>query len=146
MTISYYIPHHQNITNHLYYQLTSSQIIKNVAERRQPSKDSVLTMHKWIEQHFDKRMLRNNKGSAPMCYHNQAVCTFIFSPTLTFKYDAVCNFKSWYRHRLLDKYNNATAITLIACFPSLRTYDQRYTAHHITYDQSSSAHYIYAAP
>lgn len=51
------------------FRVTSSQIIKTAAERRLPSTDSVLTMLKWIEQHFGKRLPRDTNGSAPMSYH-----------------------------------------------------------------------------
>lgn len=51
------------------FRVTSSQIIKTAAERRLPSTDSVLTMLKWIEQHFGKRLPRDTNGGAPIPYH-----------------------------------------------------------------------------
>lgn len=51
------------------FRVTSSQIIKTAAERRLPSTDSVLTMLKWIEQHFGKRLPRDTNGVGPLTYH-----------------------------------------------------------------------------
>lgn len=40
------------------FRVASSTIIRTAAERRLPSTDSVLTMLKWIERHFGKRLPR----------------------------------------------------------------------------------------
>ncbi|KAI5711313.1 hypothetical protein M8J76_000490 [Diaphorina citri] len=40
------------------FRVTQSQIVKTAAERRLPSTDSVLTMLKWIERHYCKRLPR----------------------------------------------------------------------------------------
>lgn len=42
------------------FRVASSNIIKTSAERRLPSTDSVVTMLKWVERHFNKRKPRNN--------------------------------------------------------------------------------------
>jgi trehalose 6-phosphate synthase/phosphatase len=42
------------------FRVAQSQIVKTSAERRLPSTDSVLTMLKWIERHFGKRLPREN--------------------------------------------------------------------------------------
>lgn len=40
------------------FRVAQSQIVKTSAERRLPSTDSVLTMLKWVERHFGKRLPR----------------------------------------------------------------------------------------
>lgn len=42
------------------FRVAQSQIVKTSAERRLPSTDSVLTMLKWIERHFGKRLPRDD--------------------------------------------------------------------------------------
>lgn len=42
------------------FRVAQSQIVKTSAERRLPSTDSVLTMLKWVERHFGKRLPRND--------------------------------------------------------------------------------------
>lgn len=42
------------------FRITHSQIVKTSAERRLPSTDSVLTMLKWVERHFGKRLPRED--------------------------------------------------------------------------------------
>jgi len=46
------------------FRVTHSQIVKTSAERRLPSTDSVLTMLKWIESHFGKRLARYDSVSS----------------------------------------------------------------------------------
>lgn len=50
------------------FRVTSSQVVKTAADRRLPSTDSVLTMLKWIERHFGKRLpsIENGNGN---CFH-----------------------------------------------------------------------------
>lgn len=53
------------------FRVAQSQIVKTAAERRLPSTDSVLTMLKWVERHFGKRLPRedsigNLANSLPM--------------------------------------------------------------------------------
>lgn len=40
------------------FRVAQSQIIKTSAERRLPSTDSVLTLLKWVDRHFSKRLPR----------------------------------------------------------------------------------------
>lgn len=42
------------------FRVAQSQIVKTAAERRLPSTDSVLTMLKWVERHFGKRLPRED--------------------------------------------------------------------------------------
>jgi len=42
------------------FRVAQSQIVKTSAERRLPSTDSVLTMLKWVERHFGKRLPRDD--------------------------------------------------------------------------------------
>lgn len=42
------------------FRVAQSQIVKTSAERRLPSTDSVLTMLKWVERHFSKRLPRED--------------------------------------------------------------------------------------
>lgn len=42
------------------FRVAQSQIVKTSAERRLPSTDSVLTMLKWVERHFGKRLPRED--------------------------------------------------------------------------------------
>ncbi|XP_065223860.1 uncharacterized protein Tps1 isoform X2 [Planococcus citri] len=42
------------------FRVTQSQIIRTAAERRLPNTDSVLTMLKWVEKHFSKRLPRQD--------------------------------------------------------------------------------------
>ncbi|XP_018915964.1 LOW QUALITY PROTEIN: uncharacterized protein [Bemisia tabaci] len=49
------------------FRVTQSQIIRTVAERRLPSTDSVLTMLKWVERHFGKRLPRGNSYGNNLC-------------------------------------------------------------------------------
>lgn len=42
------------------FRVTQSQIVRTAAERRLPSTDSVLTMLKWVERHFSKRLPRQD--------------------------------------------------------------------------------------
>jgi len=42
------------------FRVAQSKIVKTSAERRLPSTDSVLTMLKWIERHFGKRLPRED--------------------------------------------------------------------------------------
>lgn len=42
------------------FRVTQSQIVRTAAERRLPSPDSVLTMLKWVERHFSKRLPRQD--------------------------------------------------------------------------------------
>ncbi|KAG8253792.1 alpha,alpha-trehalose-phosphate synthase (UDP-forming) [Homalodisca vitripennis] len=51
------------------FRVTSSQIIKTAAERRLPSTDSVLTLLKWIERHFSKRLPRDMHINGANTYH-----------------------------------------------------------------------------
>jgi len=53
------------------FRVTSSTIVKTAAERRLPSTDSVLTMLKWIERHFGKRLPRASEanGNGTSAYH-----------------------------------------------------------------------------
>uniref|UniRef100_A0A1B6M5T0 Uncharacterized protein n=2 Tax=Graphocephala atropunctata TaxID=36148 RepID=A0A1B6M5T0_9HEMI len=51
------------------FRVTSSQIIKTAAERRLPSTDSVLTMLKWIERHFGKRLPRDTISNGGNTFH-----------------------------------------------------------------------------
>lgn len=45
------------------FRVAQSQIVKTSAERRLPSTDSVLTMLKWVERHFGKRLPREDSVS-----------------------------------------------------------------------------------
>lgn len=42
------------------FRVAQSQIVRTAAERRLPSTDSVLTMLKWVERHFSKRLPRQD--------------------------------------------------------------------------------------
>lgn len=46
------------------FRVAQSQIVKTSAERRLPSTDSVLTMLKWVERHFGKRLPREDSFSS----------------------------------------------------------------------------------
>lgn len=45
------------------FRIAQSEIVKTAAERRLPSTDSVLTLLKWIERHFGKRLPRADSVS-----------------------------------------------------------------------------------
>lgn len=50
------------------FRVAQSQIVKTSAERRLPSTDSVLTMLKWVERHFGKRLPREDSvGNLSNC-------------------------------------------------------------------------------
>lgn len=42
------------------FRVVQSQMVKTSAECRLPSTDSVLTMLKWVERHFGKRLPRED--------------------------------------------------------------------------------------
>lgn len=44
------------------FRIAQSEIVKTAAERRLPSTDSVLTLLKWIERHFSKRLPREDSN------------------------------------------------------------------------------------
>lgn len=52
------------------FRVTQSQIVRTAAERRLPSTDSVLTMLKWVERHFSKRLPRQDSING---FHNSVM-------------------------------------------------------------------------